>query len=133
MGEGTVDDGEVLCVDVLLEADAVLAVETVLDELVLEVEFVENCVSIGAFTGSKGNYLEVLSSSFEETEGVWPDRHIPLFSFIRDLYLQIIFTIALEIAMEKGLIQIEDEHLLAEVLLLLRKEHLFPWDHRLIG
>lgn len=53
MGERTVDDGEVLCVNVFLEADAVLAVEPVLDELVLEVKFIENSISVGTFTGSK--------------------------------------------------------------------------------
>lgn len=102
-------------------------------ELVLKVEFVEDGVSVGAFTGSESNYLEVLSGSFEEAKGVRPDRNIALFSFIRDLHLQVVLTIALEIAMEKGLIQIYDEHLLAEVLLFLGKKHLLPWDHCLIG
>ena len=132
VGERTIDDADVLRVDVVLEADAVLAVEAVLDEFVLEIELIEDGVGVGALTSSEGNDLEVLGSSLEEAKGVRSNRNVSLFSFIRDLHFQVVFTIALEIAVEEGLIQIDDEHLLAEVLLLLRKEDLVSGNRCLI-
>lgn len=50
MGKGTVDYADILCVGVVLETDAVLSVQSVLDELMLEIELIENGVSVGAFT-----------------------------------------------------------------------------------
>lgn len=103
-----------------------------LDEFVLEIELIEDGVSVGAFTCGKGDNLKVLGSSFEETEGIWSNRNVSLFSFIRDLHFEVILTISLEITVEKSLIQIDDEHFLAEVLLLLREEDLVPRNHSLI-
>lgn len=56
-----------------------LAIESMLDQLTIRVDLVEDRISVGTFTCSKGDYLKVLAHSLKETNSKRSNRDICFF------------------------------------------------------
>lgn len=51
-----------------------------LDKLMIIVNLIQDSICIGFFTGSKSDNFEMKGSSFQETDGIWPNRDIAFLS-----------------------------------------------------
>ena len=72
-------DAQVLCVELAVQLHAVLAVESMVDQLAIRVDFVEDRIGVGTLTGSKGYHFKVPAHSLQKTYRKWSNRNVSLF------------------------------------------------------
>jgi hypothetical protein len=108
------EDTKVLDVDPL-DIDTVLAVESVVDELLLWVEIVQNNVRVALVTGSEHDHLEVLVNGLQALKRSWSNVNPSVYNFSRreryrkhDIWIGSLDIIA---AVDKGLVQVENDRL----------------------
>lgn len=105
MGEGSIDDADILRIDILLQFYAVFPVEAVLDELMFEVYLVKDCIRIWLLTSREWDDLKVLGCSLEEAEGIGPYGDVAfLVTAVGYIDLDIIRAISLQLAVEESLV-----------------------------
>lgn len=69
---------QILRIDVLMDLDAVLPIQPMLDELSVWVDLVKHHIRVGFMACCEGNDLIVFCHPFEETDCVGTDRYVGL-------------------------------------------------------
>lgn len=110
LGEIPVDDAKIFGVDLIVQLDTMLSVESMLDVLPIRVNFIEDGIGVAFLTGREGYNFEILFASFQKTDRIRPQRNIYLLEAVvdRDVDLNVIRTLPTLLAVEKCLIQVQD-------------------------
>ena len=84
------------------------------------VDLVQHSISVALLTSSKDYYFVHLAHFFEETEGKGSNRHVALQSFL-DLNLYLTKFLVFSLAVNQGLIHVDDQHFFVSVFVSARE------------
>ena len=97
----SVDNANILSIKIVLKFYAMLAIEPMLNQLMLKIYLIEDSIRIWFLTSSKRNDFKMLSSAFEKTQSIRSDRNVPfLLIAVRNINFYIVCTASFELAME---------------------------------
>lgn len=130
-GQISVDDAQVLCVEVLIEKNAILFVESVPDILMVGIELIQNGVNEGLVSRSKSNNLKIFRHPFQKTDRVGSNFNVnlrshPVAGLNGDHY--VVLGARFILAMKKGFVDIDHQSFFGQVFLSLGQINLPRFD-----